>query len=41
MLGQFGHKAGNLTVLEQTASVFVGDIGISNRIHVTGSGGLH
>ncbi|MFW5655068.1 MAG: di-heme oxidoredictase family protein, partial [Roseicyclus sp.] len=38
MLGRFGHKGGNPTVLEQTASAFVGDIGISNPIHSAGSG---
>lgn len=38
MLGRFGHKAGNPTVLEQTASAFAGDIGISNPIHTAGSG---
>ncbi|WP_417807541.1 di-heme oxidoredictase family protein [Thioclava sp.] len=38
MLGRFGHKAGNPTVLEQTASAFAGDIGISNPVHPAGSG---
>ncbi|WP_089885358.1 di-heme oxidoredictase family protein [Citreimonas salinaria] len=38
MLGRFGHKAGNPTVLEQTASAFAGDIGISNPLHTAGSG---
>ena len=38
MLGRFGHKAGNPSVLEQTASAFAGDIGISNPIHTAGSG---
>ena len=38
MLGRFGLKAGNPTVLEQTASAFAGDIGISNPIHPVGSG---
>lgn len=38
MLGRFGHKAGNPTVLEQAASAFAGDIGISNPIHTAGSG---
>ena len=38
MLGRFGHKAGNPTVLEQTASAFVGDIGISNPIHAADLG---
>lgn len=32
MLGRFGHKAGNPTVLEQTAGAFAGDIGISNPL---------
>lgn len=38
MLGRFGLKAGNPTVLEQTASAFAGDIGISNPIHRAGAG---
>ncbi|WP_375258063.1 di-heme oxidoredictase family protein [Citreimonas sp.] len=38
MLGRFGHKAGNPSVLEQTASAFAGDIGISNPLHPAGSG---
>ena len=38
MLGRFGHKAGNPSVLEQTASAFAGDMGISNPIHPAGSG---
>lgn len=38
MLGRFGHKAGNPTVLEQTAEAFAGDIGISNPLHPAGSG---
>ena len=38
MLGRFGLKAGNPTVLEQTASAFAGDIGISNPVHPAGSG---
>lgn len=32
MLGRFGWKAGNPTVLEQSASAFAGDIGISNPL---------
>ena len=32
MLGRFGHKAGNPTVLEQASSAFAGDMGISNPI---------
>lgn len=38
MLGRFGLKAGNPTVMEQTASAFVGDIGISNPLFRAGSG---
>ena len=38
MLGRFGLKAGNPTILEQTASAFVGDIGISNPVFQAGSG---
>lgn len=38
ILGRFGLKAGNPTVLEQSASAFVGDIGISNPIFPAGSG---
>ncbi|QFT80470.1 Cytochrome c [Roseovarius sp. THAF27] len=38
MLGRFGLKAGNPTVLEQSASAFAGDIGISNPIHRAGAG---
>ncbi len=38
MLGRFGLKAGNPTVLEQSASAFVGDIGISNPIFTAASG---
>ncbi|WP_324755290.1 di-heme oxidoredictase family protein [Roseovarius sp. Pro17] len=38
MLGRFGHKAGNPTILEQAASAFVGDIGISNPIFTAGAG---
>lgn len=38
MLGRFGHKAGNATVLEQTADAFAGDIGISNPLHPAGWG---
>ena len=32
MLGRFGHKAGNPTVLEQSAGAFAGDIGISTPL---------
>ncbi len=38
MLGRFGLKAGNPTILEQSASAFAGDIGISNPIFWAGSG---
>lgn len=38
MLGRFGLKAGNPTVLEQTAGAFAGDIGISSPIHPNGWG---
>jgi CxxC motif-containing protein (DUF1111 family) len=38
MLGRFGHKAGNPTVLGQTADAFAGDIGISNPLHGGGWG---
>ena len=33
MLGRFGWKAGNPTVLEQSAGAFSGDIGISTPLH--------
>ncbi|MCX7566361.1 c-type cytochrome [Sulfitobacter sp. F26169L] len=38
MLGRFGLKAGNATILEQSASAFAGDIGISSPIFPAGSG---
>lgn len=38
MLGRFGHKAGNPTVMEQSAGAFAGDIGISNPLHPDGWG---
>ena len=38
MLGRFGLKAGNPTILEQSAGAFAGDIGISNPIFQAGSG---
>lgn len=38
MLGRFGLKAGNPTVREQSASAFVGDIGISNPLFTAGAG---
>ncbi|WP_410216225.1 di-heme oxidoredictase family protein [Paracoccus sp. (in: a-proteobacteria)] len=33
MLGRFGLKAGNPTVLEQSAEAFAGDMGLSNPLH--------
>ncbi len=38
MLGRFGLKAGNATVMEQSADAFAGDIGLSNPLHPAGSG---
>ncbi len=38
MLGRFGLKAGNPTVMEQSAGAFAGDIGISNPLFPAGSG---
>ncbi|MDF1871921.1 di-heme oxidoredictase family protein [Vannielia sp.] len=38
MLGRFGLKAGNPTILEQSASAFAGDIGISNPLFPAGYG---
>jgi CxxC motif-containing protein (DUF1111 family) len=38
MLGRFGHKAGNATVLEQSADAFAGDMGLSNPLHPDGWG---
>ncbi|WP_299024578.1 di-heme oxidoredictase family protein [uncultured Sulfitobacter sp.] len=38
MLGRFGLKAGSPTILEQSASAFAGDIGISNPIFQAGAG---
>jgi CxxC motif-containing protein (DUF1111 family) len=38
MLGRFGHKAGNPTILEQSAGAFSGDIGISSPLYPAGSG---
>ncbi|GHG23983.1 thiol oxidoreductase [Paracoccus aerius] len=32
MLGRFGHKAGNATIREQSASAFLGDMGLSNPL---------
>jgi CxxC motif-containing protein (DUF1111 family) len=38
MLGRFGLKAGNPTVLEQSAEAFAGDMGLSNPFHPAGWG---
>lgn len=38
MLGRFGLKAGNPTILEQSAGAFAGDIGISSPLLPAGSG---
>ncbi|AXI44723.1 thiol oxidoreductase [Sulfitobacter sp. SK012] len=38
MLGRFGLKAGSPTVQEQSASAFLGDIGISSPIFTAGAG---
>ncbi|SMC44292.1 di-heme oxidoredictase family protein [Primorskyibacter flagellatus] len=38
MLGRFGWKAGNPSVLEQAASAFAGDIGISNPLFPNAAG---
>ncbi|MEP2919091.1 MAG: di-heme oxidoredictase family protein [Sulfitobacter sp.] len=38
MLGRFGLKAGSPTIREQSASAFVGDIGISNPLFTAGAG---
>lgn len=38
MLGRFGHKAGNPTIMQQSASAFAGDIGISNPLFPAGAG---
>lgn len=38
MLGRFGWKAGNPTIERQSASAFLGDIGISNPLFRAGSG---
>lgn len=38
MLGRFGLKAGNPTVMQQSAEAFAGDIGISNPLFPAGSG---
>ena len=38
MLGRFGHKAGNATILEQSASAFSGDMGLSTPLFDSPSG---
>lgn len=38
MIGRFGWKAGNATIIDQTAGAFAGDIGISNRLFPAGGG---
>lgn len=38
MLGRFGLKAGNPTVMQQSAGAFAGDIGISNPLFPAGAG---
>ena len=38
MLGRFGLKAGNPTIMQQSASAFAGDIGISNPLFPAGAG---
>ena len=38
MLGRFGLKAGNPTVMEQSAGAFAGDIGISSPLFPAGAG---
>ncbi|MFK7744097.1 MAG: di-heme oxidoredictase family protein [Roseobacter sp.] len=38
MLGRFSLKAGNPTVMQQSAGAFAGDIGISNPLFVSGAG---
>ena len=38
MLGRFGHKAGNATIREQSASAFAGDMGLSNPLFPDPSG---
>lgn len=35
MLGRFGWKAGQPSVLEQTAGAFVNDMGLTNRLHLS------
>ncbi len=38
MLGRFGLKAGNPTIMQQSASAFAGDIGISSPLFPAGAG---
>ena len=38
MLGRFGHKASNATILDQSAAAFATDMGLSNRLHPAASG---
>ncbi|WBU65283.1 di-heme oxidoredictase family protein [Paracoccus aerodenitrificans] len=38
MLGRFGHKAGNATIREQSASAFAGDMGLSTPLFPDPSG---
>ncbi|MEP1766224.1 MAG: di-heme oxidoredictase family protein [Sulfitobacter sp.] len=38
VLGRFGHKGGNPSIIEQSAAAFAGDIGISNPIVTAASG---
>ncbi|WP_435142001.1 di-heme oxidoredictase family protein [Pseudopelagicola sp. nBUS_19] len=38
MLGRFGLKAGSPTIMQQSASAFAGDIGISSPLFPTGAG---
>ncbi|WP_090521880.1 di-heme oxidoredictase family protein [Paracoccus isoporae] len=38
MLGRFGHKAGNATIFEQSASAFSGDMGLSTPLFPDPSG---
>lgn len=38
MLGRFGHKAGNATIREQSASAFLGDMGLSTPLFPVPSG---
>ncbi len=38
MLGRFGLKAGNPTIMQQSAGAFAGDIGISNPLFPAGAG---